>query len=78
LVTSIVQHQQEVEVATTQQRERAATETAAMVAKVVRLVMAELAVARAEVEATTVVDAARAAVAELEATCRYRVPGGPT
>jgi hypothetical protein len=78
LVTSSAQHQQEVEVATTQERERAATETAAMVARVVRLVMAELAVARAKVEATAVVDAARAVVAALEATCRYRVPGGQT
>jgi hypothetical protein len=54
-----VQHRQEAEVAAAEERERAAAKTAATVAKAVRLVKAELAAARAEVEA--------AAAAELEA-----------
>jgi hypothetical protein len=66
LVASSAQHRQEAEVAATEEREQAATETAATVA---RLAMAELAAARAEVEAAVVADAARAAVAELEALC---------
>jgi hypothetical protein len=56
-----VQHRQEAEVATTEERERATA------ARVARLAMAELAAARAEVEAATTADAARAAVAELKA-----------
>jgi hypothetical protein len=60
-VVSSVQHQQEAEV---EERERVAAETAATTA---RLVMAELAAARAEVKATVTADAARAAAAELEA-----------
>jgi hypothetical protein len=62
-----VQHRQEVEVAAAEERERAAAETAATAARVARLAMAELAVARAEVEATAVVDAAHVAAAELKA-----------
>jgi hypothetical protein len=42
-------------------------ETAVTVARATRLAMAELVAARAEVEAAAVVDAARAAAAELEA-----------
>jgi hypothetical protein len=60
-----VQHRQEAEVATAEEHKRAAAETAATAARVVRLVMAELAAARAEVE-TAATDAARAVVAELE------------
>jgi hypothetical protein len=63
-VASSVQHRQEVEVATIEERERAAAETATTVA---RLAMAKLAAVRAKVEATAVVDAARAAAAELKA-----------
>jgi hypothetical protein len=63
-VASSVQHRKEAEVAAAEERERAAAETAATVA---RLAMAELAVARAEVEAAEATDAARAAAAELEA-----------
>jgi hypothetical protein len=59
-VASSVQHRQEAEVAAAEERERAASETAATVAREARLVMAELAAARAEVEAA-------AAVAELKA-----------
>jgi hypothetical protein len=63
-VASSTQHRQEVEVAAVEEHEQAAIETAAMA----RLVMSELAAARAKVEATaTVADAARAAAAELEA-----------
>jgi hypothetical protein len=62
-----VQHRQEAEVATVEERERAAAETAATVARAARLAMAELAVARAEVEAVAAADAARAAAAELKA-----------
>jgi hypothetical protein len=63
-VASSAQHRQEAKVAATEERDRAAAETAATVA---RLVMAELAATRAEVEAATAADAARAAAAELEA-----------
>jgi hypothetical protein len=63
-VTSSVRRQQEAEVVATQERERAA---AAATARAARLVAAELAAARAEVEATEAADAARATVAELEA-----------
>jgi hypothetical protein len=59
-----VQHRQEVEVATIEERERAAAETATTVA---RLAMAELAAVRVKVEAAAVVDAARAAATELKA-----------
>jgi hypothetical protein len=59
-----VQHRQEAEVAAAEKRERAAAETTATVA---RLAMAELAAARAEVEAAVTTDAARAAAAELKA-----------
>jgi hypothetical protein len=51
-VASSVQHRQEAEVATAEERERAAAETAVTAARAVRLAMAELAAARAEVEAT--------------------------
>jgi hypothetical protein len=54
-----VQHRQEARVA--------AEETAVTAARAARLAMAELAAARAEVEAAAVVDAARATAAELEA-----------
>jgi hypothetical protein len=63
-VTSSAQHRQEAEVAVAEERLRAATETAATA---VRLVMAELAAVRAEVEATAAADAARVMVVELEA-----------
>jgi hypothetical protein len=66
LVASSAQHRQEVEVAVTEERERAAVETAAMAARAVRLAMAELAAAMAEVEAAATADAARATTAELE------------
>jgi hypothetical protein len=62
-VVSSAQHRQEAEVVVAEERERATAETAAMAA---RLVMAELAAARAEVEAAAA-DAARVAAAELEA-----------
>jgi hypothetical protein len=62
-----VQHWQEAEVAVAEDRERAATETAATAARAARLAMAELAAARAEVEAAVAADAARAAAAELKA-----------
>jgi hypothetical protein len=62
-----VQHRQEAKVVAAEERERAATETAATAARVVRLATAELAAARAEVEAAAAVDAARVAAAELEA-----------
>jgi hypothetical protein len=55
-----VQHRQEAEVAATEECERTAAETAPTVVRVARLAMAELAAARAEVEAA-------AAVAELKA-----------
>jgi hypothetical protein len=58
------QHRQEAEVAAVEERERAAAETAATVA---RLAMAELTAARAEVEAAAAADAACAAAAELKA-----------
>jgi hypothetical protein len=66
-VASSVQHRQDAEVAAAEERERAATETAATAARAARLAMAELAAARAEVEAAATADAARAAVAELKA-----------
>jgi hypothetical protein len=66
-VASSVQHWQEAEVTTAEERERAAAETAATAARVARLAMAELVAARAEVEVAAVVDAARAVAAELEA-----------
>jgi hypothetical protein len=58
-VASSVQHRQEVEVA--------AAETAATAARAARLVMAELAAARAEVEVAAAADATRAVAAELKA-----------
>jgi hypothetical protein len=61
-----VQHRQEAEVATAEERERAATETAVTAA---RLVMAELAAARVEVEAVAAADAVHATAAELDALC---------
>jgi hypothetical protein len=61
------QHRQEAEVATAEERERAAAETAVTVARAARPAMTELAAARAEVEATVAADAARAAAAELKA-----------
>jgi hypothetical protein len=64
LVALIAQHRQEAEVAAAEKHERAATETAATAA---RLMMAELAAVRAEVEAVATADAARAVAAELEA-----------
>jgi hypothetical protein len=60
LVTSSAQHRQEAEVATAEERERAAAETAATTAWVARLAMAELTTARAEVEAATADTAATA------------------
>jgi hypothetical protein len=66
-VASSVQHQQEAEVAVAEERERAAAETAATATRAARLAMVELAVARAEVEAAVVVDAARVVAIELEA-----------
>jgi hypothetical protein len=63
-VTLSAQHRQEADVATAEERERAAAETTAMVA---RLTMAELTAVRAEVEAAAAADAVRAAVAELKA-----------
>jgi hypothetical protein len=65
-VASSAQHRQETEVDVVEERERAAVETATAVARAVSLVMAELAAARAEVEAVTATDAAHAAAAELE------------
>jgi hypothetical protein len=62
-----VQHRQEAEVAAAEERERAAAETTATAARAARLVMAELAAARAEVEAAAMMDAARVAAVELEA-----------
>jgi hypothetical protein len=64
--TSSVQHRQEAEIATAEERERAAAETAAIAARAARLAMAELATARAEVEAAAVADAACVVVAELD------------
>jgi hypothetical protein len=66
-VTSSAQHQQEAEVTTSEERERAAAETAATAARAARLVMAELVAARVEMEAAAAVDAARVAAVELEA-----------
>jgi hypothetical protein len=61
-IASSAQHRQEAEVAATEERERAAAETATTAA---RLAMAELTAARAEAAAAA--DAARALAAELEA-----------
>jgi Fe-S cluster biogenesis protein NfuA len=69
LVTLSAQHRQEAEVAAAEEHERAAVETTAMVARAGRLVMAELTVARAEVEAVAVVDATHVAAVEFEALC---------
>jgi hypothetical protein len=66
-ISSSTQHRQEAEVATAEERERAAVETVVTTARVARLVMAELAVSRAEIEAAAAVDAASAVVVELEA-----------
>jgi uncharacterized membrane protein YgcG len=66
-VTSSAQHRQETEVAAAEKHERAAAETAATVARAARMTMAELVVAKPEVEAAAAADAARVAVAELEA-----------
>jgi membrane protein involved in colicin uptake len=52
-----------------EERERAAAETAATATRAARLVMVELAAARAEVEAAAAADAARVAAAELKALC---------
>jgi pyruvate/2-oxoglutarate dehydrogenase complex dihydrolipoamide acyltransferase (E2) component len=62
-----VQHRQEAEVAATEERERAAAETAATAARAAKLVMAELAAARAKVEAAAAEDAAHAAAVKLKA-----------
>jgi hypothetical protein len=62
-VASSTQHRQEDEVATAEERERAAAETAATA---IRLMMAELAAVRAEVEAAAVVDAVRMVAVELK------------
>jgi hypothetical protein len=59
-----VQYRQEAEVAAADERERAVAETAVTAA---RLAMAELAAARAEVEAAAAADAARTTVVEQEA-----------
>jgi hypothetical protein len=66
-VASSAQHRQEAEVSTGEERERAAAEIVVTAAMTVRLTMAELAAARARVEAATATDAACAVVAELEA-----------
>jgi hypothetical protein len=52
-----------------EERERAAAETAATATRAARLAMVELAVARAEVEAAVVADAAHATAVELEDLC---------
>jgi hypothetical protein len=62
-VASSAQHRQEDEVATTEERERAAVETAATA---IRLMMAELAAVRAEVEAAAAVDAVRMVAVKLK------------
>jgi hypothetical protein len=66
-VASSAQHRQEAEVATAEERERVAVETAATAVNTARLAMVKLAAARAEVEAAVTVDAARVVVVELEA-----------
>jgi hypothetical protein len=66
-VTSSVQHRQEAEVATAEEHERAAVETAATAARAAKLAMTELAAAMAEVEAAAAADAASAAATELKA-----------
>jgi hypothetical protein len=53
----------------TEERKRAAAETAATAARAVRLSMVELAAARAEVEAAVAMDVARAAAVELKTLC---------
>jgi hypothetical protein len=63
-VVSSVQYRQEAEVVAADERERAVAETAATAA---RLAMAELAAARAEVEAVAATDAACTTVVEQEA-----------
>jgi hypothetical protein len=68
-VASSVHHRQEAEVATAEERERAAAETAATAARAARLAMVKLAAARAEVEAAAATDAARAAMVEVKAQC---------
>jgi hypothetical protein len=60
------QHRQEAEVGAAEERERAAAETTATAVRAARLMMAELATTRAEVEAAVAADAARAAAAELK------------
>jgi Tfp pilus assembly major pilin PilA len=67
LVALSVQHRQEAEVAAAEERERAAVETAVTAARAAKLAMAELAVARAKVEAAVVADVAHVAAAELKA-----------
>jgi predicted RNA methylase len=66
-VASSVQHRQEAEVAAAEEHERAAAETAATVARAAKLVMAELAAARAEVEVVAAADTSRVAAVELKA-----------
>jgi hypothetical protein len=66
-VASSVQHRQKTKVTAVEERERAATETAATAPRVASLVMAELAAARTEVEAAAAADAARATAAKLKA-----------
>jgi hypothetical protein len=61
-----VRHRQEAEVATVEERKRVAVETATMVARAAKLVIAKLAAARTEVEAIAMADAVRAMVVELE------------
>jgi hypothetical protein len=58
-VASSAQHQQEAEVATVEEHEQAAAETAAMTTRPTRLAMVEQVAVRAKVEAVAVVDAAR-------------------
>jgi hypothetical protein len=64
-----MQHRQEAEITAAEERERAVVETAVTAARAARLAMAELAAARAEVEAAATSDAAHVAAAELEALC---------
>jgi hypothetical protein len=67
-----VVHRQEAEVVAAEECERATAETAVTAIRAARLAMVELAAVRVEVEAAAVVDAARAATAELEALCGNR------
>jgi hypothetical protein len=62
-----MQHRQEAEVATVEEHERAAAETAVTAARAARLAMVELAAARAKVEAAAAADAARVVAVELKA-----------